>query len=645
MTRPRWFIIAQALAATFMIADSRPAPAAFSDVTTASGISYFFDPKPVNSIPVLEFQTGGAAAGDYDNDGWVDLYVTRYYAPDILYRNNGNGTFSDVTAAAFGALPTRSTNGAGWADIDNDRDLDVYVTSVDQLQHYLYINDGAGHFSEQAVARGAAVGDGVRTTAGTSVSFGDYDNDSWLDIYVGEWRLDNSVPVQARLLRNVGPANPGHFVDVTNAAGVNMDLTTGDTAGKSFSFTPRFTDLDRDGRQDIAVASDGATSRLFWNNGDGTFADGTGAIDATFGSEDMGFAVGDVSGDGLLGMFISDIFITGLAQDGNRLLINNGDRTFTDTTTAAGARGAGWGWGTEMFDYNNDSDLDLIVTNGYYDPPAPADRVRFFENNYQNAGAGVFTERAIANGITNIAQGRGLLTFDYDKDGDTDVFIVNNHQAPVLYRNNGGYDNNWLDIKTVGTLSNPEGIGAFITVTPDLENPTDSLVWEMTGSSTFLAQSEKLAHFGLGASASIVDLIQIEWPASGIVQQFTNISTNQLLTVVEPLPDYNSDAVVDSADYVVYRQSFGMNVAPGAGADGNGDGVVDILDFNLWRRGYGMTVPSGGGSGAGRTTVPEPGTEIFILSWALLAWSTRRTTRKMGQFRSKTANFPPVFST
>ena len=124
----------------------------FSDATAAAGINYadgHVPPHPF-TIPTLEFLSGGAAAGDYDNDGWVDLYVTRYYAPDILYRNNGNGTFSDATVRRFGTLPTRNTNGAGWGDIDNDGDLDLYVSSTGQLQHFLYVNDGAGHFTEEA---------------------------------------------------------------------------------------------------------------------------------------------------------------------------------------------------------------------------------------------------------------------------------------------------------------------------------------------------------------------------------------------------------------------------------------------------------------------------------------------------------------
>jgi hypothetical protein len=607
--RWRWLFLTGLLAASLMHADIHQAGATFSNVTDAAGLNFIGNHVSPGNLGLRELFSGGAAAGDFDNDGWVDLYVTRYYLPDLLYHNNGDGTFSNVTSTAFGALPTRNTNGAAWGDVDNDGDLDLYVSSINRSQHFLHINDGAGHFTEQAVARGAAVGDSVRLTAGTSVSFGDYDNDGWLDLYVGEWRDEgvHSVPVQARLLRNLGAANPGHFEDTTDAAGVNMDLAAGPYAGESFSYTPRFVDFDRDGHQDLAIASDNDTTRLFWNNGDGTFSDGTSGMGVNLGSNDMGAAVGDVNGDGLLDWFTTDVYIAG-AVDGNRMFRNNGNRTFTDTTTAAGVRDAGWGWGTQLFDHDNDSDLDLIATNGYF----VQDRTRFFENN----GAGVFTEKAILLGITDLGPGRGLLTFDYDQDGDQDVFIVNNHSAPILYRNNGNA-NDWLDIETIGTISNRNGIGAFITVTPDLSQPNKVLVHEMTGSSSFLSQSEVIAHFGLGANAGTIDLIEIEWPASGIVQQFTDVAPNQRLTVVERLADYNSNGIVDAADYTVWRDSMGSSITAWTGADGDGSGVVDYGDYALWRRSFGMVAGAigGGGSSLSRVAVavPEPTAAMLLL--------------------------------
>jgi hypothetical protein len=622
VARTHWFLAALLLVAILALGGVRHAEATFTNVTNAAGLNFIGSHVPPSNMGFKELFSGGAAAGDYDNDGWVDLYVTRYYAPDILYRNNGNGTFSDTTNTAFGSLPRRNTNGVAWGDVDNDGDADLYVSSIDKSQHFLYVNDGAGHFSEEAVVRGAAVGDSAHTTAGTSVSFGDYDGDGWLDIFVGEWRDEgvHSVPVQARLLRNLGAANPGHFEDTTDDAGVNLDLTTGPHAGESFSYTPKFVDLDRDGHQDLAIASDNDTSRLFWNNGNGAFTDGTGGMGVGLGNNDMGATVGDVNGDGLLDWFTSDIYLAGIA-DGNRLFLNNGNRTFTDTTTAAGVRDAGWGWGTELFDHDNDADLDLITTNGYF----VEDRTRFFENN----GSGAFTEKAILSGIVDTGQGRGLLTFDYDRDGDLDIFIVNNHQAPILYRNNGN-SNKWLDVDLVGMISNRDAIGAVITVTPDLSMPTKRFVTEIDGSSNYLAQSETTAHFGLGALNGNIDLIRIEWPVSGVVQEFSDVPPNQFLTVVERVGDYNGDLRVDAADYTVWRNSLGTSVAAGTGADGNGDGSVDGLDYALWRRSFGMdVVVAGGASGSGSigaATIPEPA--AGVLSWlaALLfaiVWTPR----------------------
>ena len=210
---------------------------------------------------------------------------------------------------------------------------------------------------------------------------------------------------------------------------------------QSRSFTPRFVDFDRDGHADIVVASDFGTSKLFWNNGDGTFTDGTPAI-SSLGVSDMGVAIGDIDGNGLLDFFTSDICHPSNCStaSGNRLFRNFGNRQFLESSSFSGVRDAGWGWGTEMFDYDNDKDVDIVVTNGYYDslPSFETDPVRLFRNNGQGGVLTNFTDVAGSVGMTDTSQGRGLLTFDYDRDGDLDVFIVNNFAAPVLYRNDGG---------------------------------------------------------------------------------------------------------------------------------------------------------------------------------------------------------------
>ena len=267
---------------------------------------------------------------------------------------------------------------------------------------------------------------------------------------------------------------------------------------------------------------------------------------------------------------------------GNFLYRNNGDRTFTDATDAAGVRNSGWSWGTTFLDQDNDRDLDLFVTNGW-DPNLP-DQSHVYQNN-----SGVFTDVSNAAGVTDNKLGRGLLSFDYDNDGDLDVFIVNHGNNPILYRNDGGNANDWLKIKVQGTDSNRDGIGAFITVDPDSSVVGDEIVREINAGSNFLSQNDLTAHFGLGPSAGTVDLVTVVWP-SGAVQQLSNVSANQVLNVVENAlqGDYNHNLIVDAADYVVWRNQLG-STGTGLAADGNGDNMVNQLDYSVWKANYGAT--------------------------------------------------------
>ena len=194
-----------------------------------------------------------------------------------------------------------------------------------------------------------------------------------------------------------------------------------------------------------------------------------------------------------------------------------------------------FGWGTSALDYDNDGDQDLVETNGFY-ASEEADAVyyrskplRFWENN----GSGVFSEISADIGLTDYFQGRGLLTFDYDGDHDLDIFVVNHGWFPVLYRNDGGNSNSWLRIETVGTLSNRGGIGALITVIPDLSSPDSFQVHEVSGSSNFLSQNEMTVHIGLGDHQEAVDLVEIRWP-SGVLQRFEEVAVNSVFSAAEP---------------------------------------------------------------------------------------------------------------
>jgi hypothetical protein len=561
-------------------------------------------------------RSGGAAAGDFDNDGWVDLFVTRLNNRPLLYHNLGNGTFQNVSVAA-GFTDILPANGPAWGDIDNDGDKDLYVTSTGGTRFYLYINDGIDingnvHFTEQAVERGAAVEGAIRY--GQSVTFGDYDRDGFLDIHTTDWGYDVSVST-SRLLHNRGSEGAdyrGHFEDKTTEAGLDVyrpsHLSNGGTDNIAYRHTSTFTDIDRDGDPDLAIASDFKTSQLFWNNGDGTFTDGTIAAGVGTDTDGMGTTVGDFDGDGRLDWFITALVdVPGQIDDhtGNRLYRNNGDRTFADQTDLGGVRDSGWSWGTTFLDHDNDRDLDLFVTNGW-NPGLPfPDQSHIYQNDN-----GVFTDISNAAGVTDTGQGRGLLSLDYDNDGDLDVFIVNHGAQPILYRNDGGNENDWLKIKVEGTVSNRDGIGAFITVDPDANVVGDEIVREINAGSNFLSQNELTAHFGLGPNSGTIDLISVVWP-SGAVQELSNVSANQVLSLVENVMpgDYNGDGQVDAADYVVWRKT-GINGQQG---------------YNDWRANFGAMSPPGSGSGSGMgssVAVPEPsGLRMIILALGMLLCS------------------------
>ena len=307
-------LLAAALAA---VAGPPAARGGFTNVTAEAGITHVQARVTPGEMASM---TGGAAARDFDGDGRVDLVFTRWDDGPVLYRNLGNGRFEDVTAAS-GIGSVARTNGAGWADVDNDGDADLYITRADARavagfrHHLLYVNDGSGRFTEQAVSRGAAAGDPNQPRYGTSVAFGDFDRDGFLDVHTNEWGLRDQAPSTARLLRNRGGGTPGYFVDVTERAGVALDLSPGygplrPNLTGTWAFSSRFTDLDRDGYPDLVVASDFNTSRLFWNNGDSTFTDVT--EDAGVGTDEngMGLAVGDANGDGWQDLFITSIYHT-----------------------------------------------------------------------------------------------------------------------------------------------------------------------------------------------------------------------------------------------------------------------------------------------------------------------------------------------
>lgn len=520
----------------------------FTDVTAAAGLVHkqgeFHQPPDclVDATAIgkagffcsAEWFSGGVAVADYDGDGRSDLYFSRIYGAGVLMHNEGDGTFADRTAQA-GLDGVWNTTGPAFGDIDNDGDVDLFASSVGGKRHALLINDGAGHFTEDAVARGAALATTGQHT-GSSAAFGDYDRDGYLDLWVGEYRTQVALgdgPSDARLLHNVGAALPGHFEDVTVKVGVSLEhvYETIDIEYPIPGVLPLsagFADLDGDGYPELLLASDFGCSRMFWNQGDGTFIDGT--VAAGVGSEDngMGSAVGDFDNDGDLDWFVSSIAGTS-GKTGNRLYRYDGSRSFGDATDFAGVRDGGWGWGASFFDLDNDADLDLVMTNGWNATDYLFDPMRLWRND----GTGAMTEISAEAGVTDDRQGRGLVTLDYDGDGDLDILVVRFAQTPVLYRNDSEIANGWLRVEVRGQQSNRDGRGARVQVRAQAGGTRQ--MQEIGANSHYLGHGELAAHFGLGPGAAPVAEVEVFFPTSGKTVLLTEVARGQTLVVQEPV--------------------------------------------------------------------------------------------------------------
>lgn len=556
-------------------------PVTFDEIAASAGITqrrstYRLPPdclfSELTNYPTdgcsTERLSGGVTVGDINNNGLDDLFVTSLDGPDALYLNNGDGTFTDITEDAGLAEFSTHSNGAGFADLDNNGFQDLFVTTVAEDRYYLFINNGDGTFTEQAVERGVAMTDG-RWRSGFSVAFGDYDNDGHIDIHLTEWYHPDAhplaeppfpkVPNHARLLRNNGD---GTFADVTGPAGVELGLDAtrllgvNDDVQPMFSFSSAFVDLDGDGFEDLVVAADFGITQLFWNNGDGTFTEGTG--EAGIGTEGnaMGLAIGDVNGDGLPDIFISAITDRSAAcdgrpceagMDGNRLYINNGDRTFTETQNEAGVLDGGWGWGAAMFDMDNDGHLDLVLANGA-DFTLDEEYSRLYRAHlteqprlWHNRGDGTFTEVAASAGLQVTKPGLGLVTIDIEGNGYLDVVMVHPDSTPTVWRNNGGTNNAWLQVAVNGAGplnggTNRDGRGAIVDVTPQAGGPTQTRIVGVN--SHFLGHSALAPHFGLGdpdtLAGGTIHEVTVTFPASGRSVVVRDVDPNQRLVVTEP---------------------------------------------------------------------------------------------------------------
>ena len=503
---------------------------------------------------IIETTGTGIAIFDYDNDGWPDIFIVNGTTlegfpadkspTNHLYHNNHDGTFTDVTEKA-GLVATGWGQGVCVGDYDNDGWEDLFVTYYGKNR--LYHND-RGVFTEVAENAGVA---GSGKAWGTGCAFIDFNRDGHLDLFVANYVDFNlstaltpgegtsctwkGVPVMCgprglRGSKNILYENRGDgtFADVTTKA--HIDRTNG-----HFAFSVSTLDFDDDGWPDIYVACDSAPSILYHNHRDGTFTDVAVMAGVAFNEDGreqagMGTTVADYNGDGRL-----DLFKTNFSDDTPTLYRNDGDGVFSDVTYKAGlGRHSQYlGWGTMFFDFDNDGWPDLILANGHvypevdkYDLGSTYKEQRLL---YHNNGNGTFTDVSAdaGPGINASSSARGLAVGDLWNDGQLSVLINNVYATPSLLVNSVHSGDHWIAFKTVGTRSNRDGIGARISA----KNGERTLVDEVRSGSSYISQNDMRVHFGLGVRAKI-DAVQVRWP-SGLVEHFDNLSADTIHTLKE----------------------------------------------------------------------------------------------------------------
>jgi hypothetical protein len=542
-------------AVTFRRGPSSTPPLAIHlvDVAERAGITVLNISGEQKKDFLLEVVGNGAAWLDYNNDGLMDLLVVNGSTLEhlkmggdpiaTLYKNNGDGTFTDVTAQS-GILARGWGMGVCVADYDNNGTEDVYITGFGSS--VLFRNNGDGTFTNVTMQSGARV-------AGwsTGCAFGDYDRDGYVDLYVARYVAFDPAktprPSHGSFCQYMGMDvlcgprglhgeadvllhnnRDGTFSDVTEKAGIRDP--------GYYGFGVVFSDLDNDGWPDIYVANDSTPNFLFHNNKDGTFTEIGLEVGAAL-SEDgaaqagMGVDVGDYKNDGNF-----SIFVTNFSQDYNTLYANNGNGTFHDESYPSGLAAPSlpyMGWGTGFVDLGNNGFLDLFVANGHIYPQIDQYPLgsKFLERKqlFHNQGNGHFRDVTdeIGSGLLIEKSSRGVAFGDYHNDGNMDILIVNLNDRPTLLRNDGGNRKHWVTLRLVGTKSNRDAIGARVR----LSSGRLAQSAEVRSGGSFMSNNDVRLHFGLGREKRIESL-EVRWP-SGLVEKFVDLRADQFLRITE----------------------------------------------------------------------------------------------------------------
>ncbi|AFV00467.1 CRTAC1 family protein [Simiduia agarivorans] len=513
---------------------STPTPSwQFTDVTDASGLIHRWGVRGIvraEEATTAEYSAGGFAVGDYDGDGWIDVFIDAGdREPSKLFRNLGGNKFQNVAATAGVQIHQHRGSGPMFADVNGDGWLDLFVGGLEGDANYLFLNNGDGTFDDYSDQSGL----NVQASNTISAAFGDYNKDGFLDLVLAHWGNPRTTDTET-LFQGSGT---GYFENVSIASGIAEALIPENQPGiegdSDYGFTPTFADLNNDGWSDLTMVADFSASRYFLSDGLGRFSDATdNQLTDQFG---MGSALGDFDNDGDLDWFVTSIYQINdfaVTNIGNRLYKNNAGR-FSDVTFVARVEQGGWGWGACFADVNNDGYLDIFHTNGYRETggtdPEKND-YRIDENKmFISEKNGRFKESAEELKLNDAGQGRGVACFDADQDGDIDILVSKNDlegNGLQLFRNDGHEQStHYLRIRLKGAGANTEAAGARVYVSTD----SQTQMREVMIGSNFVSQNPAELHFGL-ADASEVDEVRVRW-LDGTETVLSDIAANQLIVI------------------------------------------------------------------------------------------------------------------